>query len=69
MERGRRTAAPWILGPRSHHPPCGTNPIGSVQAVIIDLRTGKEFGGADPRREGTVIGMKRRHHDEDGDDD
>ena len=50
-------------------PPCSTNPIGSVQAVIIDLRTGKQFGGADPRRQGTVIGVKRRHHDEDGDDD
>ena len=51
-------------------PPCATNPIGSVQAVIIDLQTGKQFGGADPRRQGTVIGVKRRHHDhEDRDDD
>ena len=33
--------------------------IGSVQAVIIDLQTGKQYGGADPRREGTVIGLPR----------
>jgi gamma-glutamyltranspeptidase/glutathione hydrolase len=51
-------------------PPCSTNPIGSVQAVIVDLRTGKQFGGADPRREGTVIGLPRRHdRHEDEDDD
>ena len=34
--------------------------IGSVQAVIADQRTGKQYGGADPRREGTVIGLPRR---------
>lgn len=33
--------------------------IGSVQAVIIDLQTGKQYGGADSRREGTVIGLPR----------
>jgi gamma-glutamyltranspeptidase / glutathione hydrolase len=32
---------------------------GSVQAVIIDQHTGKQYGGADPRREGTVIGLPR----------
>jgi len=38
--------------------------------VIVDLRTGKQFGGADPRREGTVIGLPRRHdRHEDEDDD
>jgi gamma-glutamyltranspeptidase/glutathione hydrolase len=31
--------------------------IGSVQAVIIDKQTGKQYGGADARREGTVIGL------------
>ena len=40
----------------------GTNacvtPIGSVQGVVIDLKTGRQYGGADPRREGTVIGLK-----------
>ena len=33
--------------------------IGSIQAVIIDLQTGKQYGGADARREGTVIGLPR----------
>jgi gamma-glutamyltranspeptidase/glutathione hydrolase len=33
--------------------------IGSVQAVVIDLQTGKLYGGADSRREGTVIGLPR----------
>ncbi|HEY8370952.1 MAG TPA: gamma-glutamyltransferase, partial [Thermodesulfobacteriota bacterium] len=49
---------------------------GSVQAVVIDPRTGKQYGGADPRREGAVIGLKPddrghghgrdRHDDRDG---
>ena len=33
--------------------------IGSVQAVLIDQKTGKQYGGADNRREGTVIGLPR----------
>jgi gamma-glutamyltranspeptidase/glutathione hydrolase len=33
--------------------------IGSVQAVIVDRQTGKQYGGADRRREGTVIGLPR----------
>lgn len=33
--------------------------IGSVQGVVIDLRTGRQYGGADLRREGTVLGLKR----------
>jgi gamma-glutamyltranspeptidase/glutathione hydrolase len=33
--------------------------IGSVQGVIIDMQTGKQYGGADSRREGTVIGLPR----------
>jgi len=36
-----------------------TAEIGSVQAVIVDRQTGKQYGGADPRREGTVIGLPR----------
>jgi gamma-glutamyltranspeptidase / glutathione hydrolase len=32
---------------------------GSVQSVIIDPKTGKQYGGADSRREGTVIGLPR----------
>jgi gamma-glutamyltranspeptidase / glutathione hydrolase len=33
--------------------------IGSVQAVLIDQKTGKQYGAADVRREGTVIGLPR----------
>jgi len=33
--------------------------VGSVQAVLIDMKTGKQYGAADPRREGTVIGLPR----------
>lgn len=33
--------------------------IGSVQAVVVDVRTGKQYGAADARREGTVIGLPR----------
>jgi gamma-glutamyltranspeptidase/glutathione hydrolase len=44
------------------------NPIGSVQGVVIDLRTGRQYGGADPRREGTVIGLKPRKSQERDDD-
>jgi gamma-glutamyltranspeptidase/glutathione hydrolase len=34
--------------------------VGSVQAVLIDQQTGKQYGAADDRREGTVIGLPRR---------
>ncbi len=34
--------------------------IGSVQAVLIDPWTGRQYGAADGRREGTVIGLPRR---------
>ena len=33
--------------------------IGSVQAIVVDAQTGKQYGGADARREGTVIGLPR----------
>jgi gamma-glutamyltranspeptidase/glutathione hydrolase len=35
----------------------GTGDVGSVQAVLIDQHTGKQYGGADNRREGKVIGL------------
>jgi len=35
----------------------GLSDVGSVQAVLIDQQTGKQYGGADKRREGTVIGL------------
>ena len=31
---------------------------GSVQGVVMDLRSGRQYGGTDPRRDGTVIGLK-----------
>jgi gamma-glutamyltranspeptidase/glutathione hydrolase len=37
----------------------GRADVGSVQAVLVDMRTGKQYGGADKRREGTVIGLPR----------
>ena len=44
--------------------------IGSVQAVLVDPKNGRQYGAADARREGTVIGLKpRRGHDRDGDRD
>ena len=36
-----------------------TGDVGSVQAVLIDQKTGKQYGAADDRREGTVIGLPR----------
>jgi len=36
-----------------------TSDVGSVQAVLIDQQTGKQYGAADDRREGTVIGLPR----------
>ncbi len=43
------------------HPISGSSPadIGSVQAVYVDPKTGKQYGAADSRREGTVIGLPR----------
>ena len=37
----------------------GIGDVGSVQAVVIDQQSGKQYGGADNRREGTVIGLPR----------
>jgi gamma-glutamyltranspeptidase/glutathione hydrolase len=34
--------------------------IGSVQMIGVDPSTGRQYGGADKRREGTVIGLPRR---------
>ncbi len=36
-----------------------TADIGSVQAVLLDPKTGQQYGAADSRREGTVIGLPR----------
>lgn len=37
----------------------GIADVGSVQAVLIDPQTGRQYGAADDRREGTVIGLPR----------
>ena len=37
----------------------GIGDVGSVQAVLIDVKNGKQYGAADDRREGTVIGLPR----------
>ena len=42
-----------------HNFNCTPSAIGSVQGVIIDLTSGLEFGGADPRRQGTVLSQPR----------
>jgi gamma-glutamyltranspeptidase / glutathione hydrolase len=44
-------------------------PIGSVQGVVMDLRSGRQYSGADLRREGTVIGLKPGTAKGRGDDD
>jgi gamma-glutamyltranspeptidase/glutathione hydrolase len=38
---------------------CTATSIGSVQGVIIDLTSGLQFGGADPRRQGTTLSQPR----------
>jgi gamma-glutamyltranspeptidase / glutathione hydrolase len=43
--------------------------IGSVQGVVMDLRTGRQYGGADLRREGTVLGLKPKKTKDVSDDD
>src|SRR5690606_32703926 len=37
-------------------------PIGSAQSLVIDLRTGRVFAAADPRRDGTVIYVRGGKH-------
>ncbi len=37
----------------------GIGDVGSVQTVLRDPHTGKQYGAADNRREGTVIGLPR----------
>ena len=38
----------------------GPSVIGSVQAVVVDLKNGQQFGGADSRRAGAVVGLPRK---------
>ena len=41
------------------HTSFGTSTIGAVNAVVIDLQTGKQYGGTDSRRGGAIIGLPR----------
>ena len=47
------------LGPGGLGYTVGVGDVGSVQAVLIDPRTGLQYGAADDRREGLVIGLPR----------
>jgi gamma-glutamyltranspeptidase/glutathione hydrolase len=58
-EAGFSDAAIQGLRDLGHTISSGTSTIGSVQAIVIDLQTGKLYGGADSSREGTVIGLPR----------
>ena len=33
--------------------------LGSVQAIVVDPATGRQYGGADARRSGSVVGLPR----------
>lgn len=37
----------------------GSGSVGAVQAVLVDPGTGKQYGGADLRYEGTIVGLPR----------
>src|SRR5216684_3721678 len=43
--------------------------IGNVNAIFIDLRTGRQYGAVDSTREGGLIGLPKGHHGEEHDDE
>src|SRR6266403_2069312 len=43
--------------------------IGNVNAVFIDLATGRQYGAVDSTREGGLIGLPKGHHGEEDDDE
>jgi len=47
------------LGPNGLGYTVNVGDVGSVQAVLIDQQTGKQYGAADNRREGKVVGLPR----------
>jgi len=53
------TALQQALGPNGLGYTVNVGDVGSVQAVLIDQQTGKQYGAADDRREGKVIGLPR----------
>jgi gamma-glutamyltranspeptidase / glutathione hydrolase len=50
---------PAVDGLRALGYTVGNAEIGSVQAIVVDPRNGRQFGATDGRREGTVIGLPR----------
>jgi gamma-glutamyltranspeptidase / glutathione hydrolase len=46
-----------------------TATVGSVQGLVMDLKTGRQYGGADLRREGTVIGLKPSSKSDENEDE
>ncbi len=57
LENGFPAATVDGLAALGYH--VGIAAIGAVQAVRIDPQTGQQYGAADARREGTVIGLPR----------
>ncbi len=60
------TFDPWFpaatvsaLGPFGLGYSVSLGDVGSVQTVLVEPKTGKQYGAADARREGTVIGLPR----------
>lgn len=47
----------------------GPAPIGNVNGIFIDLKTGLQYGAADSTREGTVIGLPKAGKPKGDDDD
>jgi len=43
--------------------------IGNVNAIFIDLRTGRQYGAVDSTREGGLIGLPKGHHGKEDDDE
>jgi gamma-glutamyltranspeptidase len=48
-----------VTGPQALGYTVGGTEIGSVQAVVVDQKAGRQCAAADARREGTAIGLPR----------
>jgi gamma-glutamyltranspeptidase/glutathione hydrolase len=56
---GNLAALQQALGPNGLGYAVTVGDVGSVQAVLMDPRTGLQYGAADDRREGSVVGLPR----------
>jgi gamma-glutamyltranspeptidase/glutathione hydrolase len=56
---GNLAALRQVMGPNGLGYTVNVGDVGSVQAVLIDPRTGLQYGAADDRREGSVVGLPR----------